>query len=99
MGLELTEEVVAPRRAGVTAVAATAFNPLTIALWTVTFPAAAPRSATDSVVRAGVVIAGVALGTLIWYCGFATAVASARRYVGIGRLRVRRSISPRTARR
>jgi threonine/homoserine/homoserine lactone efflux protein len=88
IGLELSEEVVAPRRAFVTAVAATAFNPLTITLWTVTFPAAAPSSATDSVVRAGMVIMGVALGTLIWYCGFATAVAFARRYVGIGRLRL-----------
>src|SRR5215467_8691648 len=41
-GLESEEEVVAPSRAFLTAVAATALNPLTIALWTVSFPAAAP---------------------------------------------------------
>jgi putative LysE/RhtB family amino acid efflux pump len=35
-GLELDEEVVAPRSAFVTAVAATALNPLTIGLWTET---------------------------------------------------------------
>jgi putative LysE/RhtB family amino acid efflux pump len=36
-GLETADEVVVPSRAFLTAVAATALNPLTIALWTVSF--------------------------------------------------------------
>jgi putative LysE/RhtB family amino acid efflux pump len=75
-GLEDDAEVLAPRRAFVTAVAATALNPLTIALWTISFPAAAPHSAPAWV------LAGVALGTLTWYAGFSTAVALLRRRVG-----------------
>jgi putative LysE/RhtB family amino acid efflux pump len=81
-GFETAREVVLPRRAFFTAAAATAFNPLTIALWTVSFPAAAPASAENAVGSAIAVLAGVALGTLTWYCGFAAAVALARKRVG-----------------
>jgi putative LysE/RhtB family amino acid efflux pump len=81
-GLELPDEVVGPRRAFVTAVAATALNPLTIALWTVSFPAAAPRSAWASTGNLVALLAGVALGTSTWYCGFSTAVALLRARVG-----------------
>jgi putative LysE/RhtB family amino acid efflux pump len=87
VGLEAADEVVRPRRAFLTAVAATASNPLTIALWTVSFPAAAPSSARDSVARAAAVILGVALGTLTWYCGLSTAIALARKRVGDRMLR------------
>jgi putative LysE/RhtB family amino acid efflux pump len=69
-GLEFPEEVVAPSRAFLTAVAATALNPLTIALWTVSFPAAAPAHAASSTAAATAVLAGVGLGTLTWYGGF-----------------------------
>ena len=86
-GLEAPEEVVAPSRAFLTAVAATALNPLTIALWTVSFPAAAPARATTSTAAAAVLI-GVGLGTLTWYAGFATTVALVRRRVGSPLLRV-----------
>src|SRR5215216_4825322 len=41
VGAEADGEVTTPRRAFATAVAATALNPLTIALWTISFPAAA----------------------------------------------------------
>jgi putative LysE/RhtB family amino acid efflux pump len=81
-GLEDDAEVLAPRRAFVTAVAATALNPLTIALWTVSFPAAAPRAAAASAGTAAVLLAGVALGSLVWYSGFTTALALARKRVG-----------------
>jgi putative LysE/RhtB family amino acid efflux pump len=80
-GLETTEDVVVPGRAFATALAATALNPLTIALWTVSFPAAAPSAAG----RAGpamLLLLGVALGTLTWYGGFSTVVALLRRRVG-----------------
>jgi threonine/homoserine/homoserine lactone efflux protein len=81
-GFETAREVVLPRRAFFTAVAATALNPLTIALWTVSFPAAAPSSAEHAAGSAIAVLAGVALGTTTWYCGFAAAVALARKRVG-----------------
>jgi putative LysE/RhtB family amino acid efflux pump len=87
-GLEFREEVVVPSRAFLTAVAATALNPLTIALWTVSFPAAAPARATDSTGAAAAVLVGVALGTLTWYGGFSTAVALVRRRVGVRLLRL-----------
>jgi threonine/homoserine/homoserine lactone efflux protein len=81
-GLESPDEVVAPSRAFLTAVAATAFNPLTIALWTVSFPAAAPARATTSTAAAVGLLVGVGLGTLTWYGGFATSVALLRKRVG-----------------
>jgi threonine/homoserine/homoserine lactone efflux protein len=88
VGLETADEVVAPRRAFLTAVAATALNPLTIALWTVSFPAAVPAAGRSSIADAGALLAGVALGTLTWYWGFSSLVALARRRVGDGLLRV-----------
>ena len=81
-GLEADDEVVAPSRAFLTAVAATALNPLTIALWTVSFPAAAPARATESTAAAAALLLGVGLGTLSWYGGFSTAVALVRKRVG-----------------
>jgi threonine/homoserine/homoserine lactone efflux protein len=82
LGLEGVDDVVAPRRAFLTAFAATALNPLTIALWTVSFPAAAPGAARGSAGHAVELLLGVAVGTLTWYGGFSTAVALARRRVG-----------------
>jgi putative LysE/RhtB family amino acid efflux pump len=81
-GLESDHDVVAPSRAFLTAVAATALNPLTIALWTVSFPAAAPAEATESTAAAAALLLGVALGTLTWYGGFSTAVALVRKRIG-----------------
>jgi threonine/homoserine/homoserine lactone efflux protein len=86
-GLESADEVVVPSRAFLTAVAATALNPLTIALWTVSFPAAAPAQATSSTADAAALLLGVGLGTLSWYGGFSTAVALVRKRVGEGLLR------------
>ena len=82
VGLETTADVVSPRRAFATALAATAFNPLTIALWTISFPAAAPHVAEGSVRAGAALLAGIAVGTLAWYCGFSAAVALARRRLG-----------------
>ncbi|MEN3279759.1 MAG: hypothetical protein V7607_899 [Solirubrobacteraceae bacterium] len=81
-GLEEDGEVATPGRAFGTAFAATALNPLTIALWTVSFPAAAPRAAAASSADAAALLCGVALGTLAWYCGFAAVVAVAAQRVG-----------------
>ena len=80
-GLETAEEVSTPRRAFATALAATAFNPLTIALWTAAAPAAVSGSGRSS---AGTLtlLAGVGLGTLTWYTLFSGAIALARRRIG-----------------
>lgn len=81
-GFETPDDVVLPSRAFLTAVAATALNPLTIALWTVSFPAAAPARATTSVGAAAALLVGVGLGTFTWYGGFSTAVALVRKRIG-----------------
>jgi putative LysE/RhtB family amino acid efflux pump len=80
-GLETAEEVSTPRRAFATALAATAFNPLTIALWIAAAPAAVSgggRSSADTLT----LLAGVGLGTLSWYTLFSSAIALARRRIG-----------------
>jgi putative LysE/RhtB family amino acid efflux pump len=82
LGLETTAEVATPRRAFATALAATALNPLTIALWTAAFPAAAATTATRSLAATAALLAGVGLGTLSWYGAFTTAVSLLRRRVG-----------------
>jgi threonine/homoserine/homoserine lactone efflux protein len=87
-GLETVADVVQPRAAFLTALAATALNPLTIALWTISFPAAAPAGAAASVGKAAVLLAGVGSGSLVWYSGFTTAVAAVRRRLGGTLLRI-----------
>jgi threonine/homoserine/homoserine lactone efflux protein len=87
-GLESAADVVAPGRAFLTAVAAAALNPLTIALWTVSFPAAAPARAAGSTAAASALLLGVGLGTLTWYGGFSTVVALLRTRVGPRLLRL-----------
>lgn len=76
------DDLATPGQAFATAIAAMALNPLTIALWTVSFPASAPHSAVVSTSNAAVLLCGVALGTLAWYGGLATAVALARPRIG-----------------
>jgi len=80
-GLETAEEVGTPRRAFATAFAATALNPLTIALWTAAASAAVSggsRSAAGTIA----LLAGVGLGTLSWYTAFAGAIALTRQRIG-----------------
>jgi putative LysE/RhtB family amino acid efflux pump len=79
-GMETEEEVRTPRRAFATAFAATALNPLTIALWTAAAPAAV-SGATSSIGTAAILV-GVGLGTLTWYSCFSGAIALARRRIG-----------------
>jgi putative LysE/RhtB family amino acid efflux pump len=80
-GLETAEEVGTPRSAFATAFAATAFNPLTIALWTAAAPAAVSGGSRSSVGTAALLV-GVGFGTLIWYSAFAGAITLARRRIG-----------------
>jgi putative LysE/RhtB family amino acid efflux pump len=78
MGAEADEEVASPRRAFLTALAATASNPLTIASWAAVFTAASVAGAGS----AGLLVAGVGLGSLTWVTALAGGVAMARRAIG-----------------
>jgi threonine/homoserine/homoserine lactone efflux protein len=80
-GLETDEEVATPRRAFATAFAATALNPLTIALWTAAASAAVSGGSRSTAGTVGLLV-GVGLGTLTWYTAFAGAIALTRRRIG-----------------
>ena len=81
LGGEAPEEVASPRRAFATAVAATASNPLTIATWAAIFTAASAAAVGDaatSTAGAGLMLAGVALGTLTAFAALSLLVAAVR---------------------
>jgi putative LysE/RhtB family amino acid efflux pump len=81
-GLEVPAEVAGPRRAFLTALAATASNPSTIASWAAIVAAASVAGAADSAGGAVALVAGVALGSLAWVTVLATVVAVVRRGAG-----------------
>jgi putative LysE/RhtB family amino acid efflux pump len=81
LGGEAREEVSTPRRAFLTAFAATASNPLTIASWAAIFAAASTAGA-DSGGGIVALLAGVGLGSLTWMTILAGGVSAARRHVG-----------------
>jgi putative LysE/RhtB family amino acid efflux pump len=78
MGGESSEELATPRAAFMTALAATASNPLTIASWAAVFAAASTAGAGGGVA----LLAGVGLGSLTMMSLLAGGVAVARRWVG-----------------
>jgi putative LysE/RhtB family amino acid efflux pump len=80
-GGEAREELATPRAAFVTALAATASNPLTIASWAAVFAAASTAGAAPAA-EAALLLAGVGLGSLTWMTVLAGSVAAARRRVG-----------------
>jgi putative LysE/RhtB family amino acid efflux pump len=82
MGGEVPEEMATPRSAFVTALAATASNPLTIASWAAIFAAASTAGATDSAGGTALLLAGVGIGSLSWMTILATGVSLARRWIG-----------------
>jgi putative LysE/RhtB family amino acid efflux pump len=79
LGGEADEEVAGPRRAFLTALAATASNPLTIATWAALFAAAGSGTATAAPLP---LIAGVALGTLTAFSLLSGLFALARKRLG-----------------
>jgi putative LysE/RhtB family amino acid efflux pump len=81
VGGESAEEVSSPRRAFVTALGATASNPLTIASWAAIFAAASTAGAATGG-GSVLLLAGVGLGSLTWMCLLTGGVALARRAVG-----------------
>jgi putative LysE/RhtB family amino acid efflux pump len=81
MGGESREELATPRAAFVTALAATASNPLTIASWAAVFAAASTAGAAAQG-GAAMLLAGVGLGSLTMMSLLAGGVSVARRRVG-----------------
>ena len=59
-------ETVSPKRAFLTALSATASNPLTIASWAAIFSAASAAGASDTVGSAALLVAGVGIGSAVW---------------------------------
>ena len=86
-GGEISEEVVSPSRAFVTALVATASNPMTIASWAAVFFAASTAGAAAHDHGTLMLLAGVGLGSLSWMCILAGGVALARRALGPNALR------------
>jgi putative LysE/RhtB family amino acid efflux pump len=81
-------EPVSPRRGFLTALSATASNPLTIASWAAIFSAASAAGAADSVPSAVLLIVGVGIGSLTWDVTLATGTALVGRAAGEPLLRV-----------
>jgi putative LysE/RhtB family amino acid efflux pump len=81
LGGEAQAEVATPRRAFVTALGATASNPLTIASWAAVFAAASTAGAAADGGSAAL-LAGVGVGSLSWMTLLAIGVACARRLIG-----------------
>jgi putative LysE/RhtB family amino acid efflux pump len=78
MGGESREELATPRAAFLTALAATASNPLTIASWSAVFAAASTAGADGG----ALLLTGVGLGSLTWMTILAGGISAARRWVG-----------------
>ena len=81
-GGESRAELATPRAAFLTALAATASNPLTIASWAAVFAAASTAGAAASGAGAALLLAGVGLGSLTWMSALAAGVAVARHRIG-----------------
>ena len=75
-------EPVSPKRGFLTALSATASNPLTIASWAAIFSAASAAGAADSVPSAALLIVGVGLGSLTWDVALAAGTALVGRAAG-----------------
>jgi threonine/homoserine/homoserine lactone efflux protein len=81
-GLETAEEVGSPRRALVTALIATASNPLTIAYWAAVFTASSAAHLAGGTLGAAMFLAGIGLGTLTWFAVLSAAAGVGRRRLG-----------------
>jgi putative LysE/RhtB family amino acid efflux pump len=81
-GGETEAEVASPRRAFLTALAATASNPLTIVSWAAVFAGASVAGAVEGSLETAVLLIGIGLGTLCWKSGLTAVVAVTRRCAG-----------------
>ena len=90
LGLETESEVVSVSAALRTSVIATASNPLTIASWASIFAAASTATLTASPVS---LLAGLGVGSVLWFTVLACAVALARHRIGTRLLRAVDTVS------
>jgi putative LysE/RhtB family amino acid efflux pump len=86
-GFETPGEAIAPRRAFLTTLAATASNPLTIASWAAIFAAANGGHASPSFGATLTLLAGIGAGSMCAASALAVAVALLRRRLGARALR------------
>jgi putative LysE/RhtB family amino acid efflux pump len=82
LGAETEQEVATPRRAFVTALGATASNPLTIVSWAAIFAAASVSGAARTGPEVVALLAGVGVGSALWHAVLTGGVALAGRRVG-----------------
>ena len=82
LGGEDPTELATPWRAFVTALGATASNPLTIVSWAAVFTATSVAGVAASVPEAVALLGGIAIGSLGWFCVLTGLVTVARRWVG-----------------
>lgn len=75
-------EAVSPKRAFLTALSATASNPLTIASWAAIFSAASAAGAAGSATAGVLLVAGVGIGSAVWDGTLASATALLGRAAG-----------------
>jgi putative LysE/RhtB family amino acid efflux pump len=80
-GGELEDEVRTPRRAFLTSLAATASNPLTIALWTSAFAAGGAAAHVHSTRNAVLLLIGIGLGSFTWFTVLSSVVSFGRRLI------------------
>jgi putative LysE/RhtB family amino acid efflux pump len=81
LGGETADEVSSRRRAFLTAVAATASNPLTIISWAAIFAAASTTGSTRTAAGALALLLGVGLGSASWFAVLTGAVTLARQRI------------------
>lgn len=92
-GLETGEETVSPARALLTALIATASNPLTILSWAAVFAAASTARIAHTSPAAVTLLAAIGCGSFTWFAVLSGAVAIVRRRVGQRGLRIADAIS------
>src|SRR4051812_44506244 len=88
IGGEAEGEVLAPRAAFRTSLAATASNPMTIASWAAIFSAAAVGHVADHTSGAAAMLAGIGIGSFAWFAVLSTVTARLGRRLTDQHLRV-----------
>ena len=93
LGAETDDEVISPRAALRTSLAATASNPMTIASWAAIFGAASTASFTATTSGTLALIVGIGVGSLVWFSVLATAGGMAGKRLGDGALQIVDAVS------
>ena len=92
-GLETAEETVSAARAALTALVATASNPLTILSWAAIFAATSTARVAPTTPAAIALVAAIGCGSFTWYAVLSAAAGIARRRVGPRALHIADALS------